>query len=473
MLLRGACVHHDNGPIGAATIDRAEERRVELLKAAGLQRHPQRAQPDEPGDARRLRPARDARHGRDVRHVDRAEDRPTTTPCASPTGGRPTSRPWSARTSTTRASSSTASATRSPTARTPDGPAASAARSPRRCARSTTPASSPRRSAACSSPVPTLFDEIRAAAESTVTDEETGVNTALDEPRRPDGPRRCDRTVVTENTTEAFSYLDVAGYNYMDARFEMDGERFPNRVIVVDRDVSVVSDRPRMGRRHRQRPRDRRLHLDGLGLPRRGRHRPRRVRRPKPGRRGMRSFHGDYPWLTAWCGDIDITGHRRPQSYYREIVFGLRTDPYLAVQRPEHHGRSSSTPARGRGATWSRAGAGTATRAAAVMVEVYADADEVELLVNGTSHRPAPAGDEHRFRAEFDTAYDPGQLEAVAWRGGEEVGRTQPAVGDRPRCCSPCAPTDRRSAPTPPTWRSSSSPWSTSRVRSGPRPTGG
>ena len=34
------------------------------------------------------------------------------------------------------------------------------------------------------------------------------------------------------------------------------------------------------------------------------------------------------------CGDIDITGHRRPASYYREIVFGLRSDPYLAVQRP-------------------------------------------------------------------------------------------------------------------------------------------
>ena len=36
--LRGACIHHDNGVLGAATIARAEERRVELLKAAGLQR---------------------------------------------------------------------------------------------------------------------------------------------------------------------------------------------------------------------------------------------------------------------------------------------------------------------------------------------------------------------------------------------------------------------------------------------------
>ena len=34
--LRGACVHHDNGPLGAATFERAEERRVELLVEAGF-----------------------------------------------------------------------------------------------------------------------------------------------------------------------------------------------------------------------------------------------------------------------------------------------------------------------------------------------------------------------------------------------------------------------------------------------------
>ena len=33
--MRGGCVHHDNGPLGSATIDRAEERRVELLKQFG------------------------------------------------------------------------------------------------------------------------------------------------------------------------------------------------------------------------------------------------------------------------------------------------------------------------------------------------------------------------------------------------------------------------------------------------------
>jgi beta-galactosidase len=35
LLLKGGCIHHDNGPLGAAAIDRAEERKVELLKANG------------------------------------------------------------------------------------------------------------------------------------------------------------------------------------------------------------------------------------------------------------------------------------------------------------------------------------------------------------------------------------------------------------------------------------------------------
>ncbi len=34
--LRGGCVHHDHGLLGAASYDRAEERKVELLKASGF-----------------------------------------------------------------------------------------------------------------------------------------------------------------------------------------------------------------------------------------------------------------------------------------------------------------------------------------------------------------------------------------------------------------------------------------------------
>jgi beta-galactosidase len=36
MELKGGCFHHDNGPLGSAAIDRAEERKIELLKKAGF-----------------------------------------------------------------------------------------------------------------------------------------------------------------------------------------------------------------------------------------------------------------------------------------------------------------------------------------------------------------------------------------------------------------------------------------------------
>src|SRR4030095_8519456 len=36
ILLKGGCIHHDNGPLGAVTIDRAEERKIEILKKNGF-----------------------------------------------------------------------------------------------------------------------------------------------------------------------------------------------------------------------------------------------------------------------------------------------------------------------------------------------------------------------------------------------------------------------------------------------------
>ena len=35
VLMKGACMHHDNGPLGARAYDRAEERKVEIMKANG------------------------------------------------------------------------------------------------------------------------------------------------------------------------------------------------------------------------------------------------------------------------------------------------------------------------------------------------------------------------------------------------------------------------------------------------------
>ena len=135
-----------------------------------------------------------------------------------------------------------------------------------------------------------------------------------------------------------------------------------------------------------------------------------------------RQLNGPYPWLLAHVGDIDVTGHRRPASYHREIVFGLRRDPYVAVLRPELSGRElSATPWSWSDAigSWAFAGA----EGTPLTVEVSSDAEEDELLLDGESLGTAEAGEAHRFRAEFTVTWAPGELTAVARTGGEESGR--------------------------------------------------
>ena len=241
------------------------------------------------------------------------------------------------------------------------------------------------------------------------------------------------------------SYLDVAGYNYMESRYELDGGLYPNRVIVgSETHPAAIDTRVGRGRRY--------PHVIGdftwtgwdyLGEAGIGR----TVYGEPDGRRQDRtSFLGEFPWLTAWCGDIDITGHRRPQSYYREIVFGRRADPYLAVRRPSprptattRHPWSWSDVV----STWSWDG----FERRPVTVEVYADGDEVELL-RATAARSAggPVGAEHRFRAEFEVSSS--RASSRRWPGatGERSGDgvcTPPSgpvvldVGaDRPGICA-------------------------------------
>ena len=58
------------------------------------------------------------------------------------------------------------------------------------------------------------------------------------------------------------------------------------------------------------------------------------------------------------------------------------------------------------------------------VVEVYSDAEEIELFINGKSQGRKPVGDEFKkFYCKFDTKYEAGTVEAVAYIGSNEVGR--------------------------------------------------
>ncbi len=222
---------------------------------------------------------------------------------------------------------------------------------------------------------------------------------------------------ITERLETATANLDVAGYNYMTARYESDGKTYPDRVIVgsetfppeiarnwklVKRLPHVIGDFTWTGWDY--------IGEAGVGI---------------PGYAfGEGSFGAQFPAQLAYCGDVDITGFRRPLSYFREIVFGLRSEPYIAVQAPSHYGEKLfKTPWVMSDAihSWSYPG----FEGKPVVVEVYAPGEEVELLINGRSLGRQPSGENAEYRALFDTVYEPGTLTAVVYENGEELSRQE------------------------------------------------
>jgi beta-galactosidase len=59
-----------------------------------------------------------------------------------------------------------------------------------------------------------------------------------------------------------------------------------------------------------------------------------------------------------------------------------------------------------------------------ITVEVYADAEEVALLLDGTEVAREKVGSKYAMHAVIETVYRPGELTAVAYRDGAEIGRT-------------------------------------------------
>jgi beta-galactosidase len=419
-LLRGACVHHDNGLIGAATIERAEERRVELLKGAGFNAI---RSAHNPMSVAML----DACDRVGMVVMDETFDMWTETKSEDDYALR-FAEWWPADVEAMVAKDFNhpcvvfySIGNEIPEVGTPRG--ASFGRAMAESVRSHDPTRFVTQAISGlliggSELFAQMSEELEALRSG--EDGEAGVNTLMTNLSSVLSNLSLS-PVVARKSEETLSYLDLAGYNYMEPRFEIDGRLYPERVIVAtETHAPVIDSGWRAVTTHPQVIGDFTwtgwdyLGEAGIGRVEYG--------NPEEGG-GMSSFHGDFPWLTAWCGDIDITGHRRPQSYYREIVFGLRSDPYLAVRRPQSEGlamvHSSPWSWSDTLSSWSW----DVETGSAMVVEVYAVGDEVELFLNHHSLGTRPVGPDHRFRAEFEVAFEAGLLEAVASLGGQEIGR--------------------------------------------------
>lgn len=428
--LRGACVHHDNGPIGAATIGRAEERRVELLKAAGFNALRSAHNP-------MSRAMLDACDRLGVIVMDETWDMWTENKVNHDFALRFEER-WRNDVATLVRKDRNhpsvvlySTGNEIPEVGSPLG--AARARAIAEYVRSLDPhryvtngvqpmlairgliAKIPEILGLVESPDSSDEGEPPAAAEA----EPQGVNTQMamwamvkDQVMR--------APIIAEGTEEVCASLDVAGYNYVSNRYLLDHELYPNRVIVgsetnvtdLGRDWPIICAHPHLIGDFTWTGWD---YLGEVGIGRIG------YDDEDPVSEGIPGIVAPYPWLVSHTGDIHITGVRRPASYYREIVFGLRQEPFIAVQRLEnaHKQIAYSGPW-----SWSDtvdSWTWDGHEGTEVDVEVYSAAGEVELMLNGESLGRQPTVE---FRAQFTATYEPGDLVAIAYADGEESGRT-------------------------------------------------
>lgn len=215
---------------------------------------------------------------------------------------------------------------------------------------------------------------------------------------------------------EASGQVDITGYNYTAPRYQTDHEKYPNRVFMgsetypgdLDYNWPLVEELPYVIG-----------DFDWTGYDYLG---EAGIGKITYGEDVQQSFYGSYPLKAAYCGDLDLLGDAQPIAYWRQIIWGGRTAPYIAVQHPEHFGQKVNMT-KWRSTDSIRSWTFTGYEGKPVKIEVYADADEVELFINGISQGTAAVGIRKAYIADFETVYHAGKIEAVAKKAGIEVGR--------------------------------------------------
>lgn len=217
-----------------------------------------------------------------------------------------------------------------------------------------------------------------------------------------------------DTTAPYFAPLDVAGYNYKSVRYAHDAKKFPERVIYGSESYpratwqtwtdtlanpNVIGDFVWTA-------------WDYLGEVGVGRWEVSEQEHPS---------NPEWPWMTAACSDIDFIGVKRPQSYLRDAVWGEENSVSLFTLPPSLTGKNIARLSWGWlpvEPNYSFPGDEGKTMEA----HVYTNGDMVELWQNGISLGTQTALE---CEAHFRFPYQPGALTAVAYRNGEEIGRSE------------------------------------------------
>ena len=212
-----------------------------------------------------------------------------------------------------------------------------------------------------------------------------------------------------------FDVLDIGGYNYMIHKHATDHQRNPRRVMwqtesyprdafqnwaLVHGYPYIIGDIVWTG-------------LDYLGEAGIGRY------YYEGERAGEHYVDGGQPdWHGAYCGDVDVTGWRKPISHYREMLWKDSKDLYMAVKEPDgYHGKILET----RWSVWPtwESWNWPSWEGKPIDVEVYTKAPEVTLYLNDKPIGTKPVSQSTEYKAVFTVPYEAGTLRAEA--GGKRA----------------------------------------------------
>ena len=236
-----------------------------------------------------------------------------------------------------------------------------------------------------------------------------------------------------------FDVLDIGGYNYMIHKHESDHQRAPKRVMwqtesyprdafknwaLVQQYPYIIGDIVWTG-------------LDYLGESGIGRN---YYEGERPGEHWIEGGQPD--WHGAYCGDVDITGWRKPISHYREMLWNIRNMPiyewedgqtsstpieddglYMAVKEPDgYHGKIHQT-AWSVWPTW-ESWNWPSWEGKAIEVEVYTKDPQVNLFLNDKLIDTKNISQNTEFKAVFSVPYEAGTLRAQTCWGRIKTLRT-------------------------------------------------
>lgn len=211
-----------------------------------------------------------------------------------------------------------------------------------------------------------------------------------------------------------FTDLDVAGYNYLQKQFEADHAEYPDRIIVstesyapesyafwqgVENNPYVIGDFVWTGMDH--------LGETGCGHSKIA---------SKPGPRvGLQPW----PWFNNYCGDIDLCGDKKPQSYYRDVIWDI-SKIEMMVHTPIPEGMVETYSYWGwpdEYQSWNWVG----NEGKLMDVRVFSKCAEVRLELNGKVIGVQSIDVNTGIAAHFKVPYEPGVLKAIALDEGCEI----------------------------------------------------